>query len=148
MNEIKESVIKLLDMKEWPYLQNQELIKIDIDGKNGTWPSFVKCEHEEKILLYYSVFPVRIPKEKIDIVINGINQINYGLKIGNFELSYDQGELHFKTAIEFPNTDIDYIPFIEKIVITNILTTDEYMPVIMKLIHSDVKIEELGEIIK
>lgn len=148
MNEIKKSVINLLNMKEWPYLENEELIKIDIDGNNGTWPSFVKCEEDEKILLYYSVFPVRIPKEKIDIVINGISRINYGLKIGNFEISYDQGELHFKTSIEFPNTDMDYKPFIEKMILTNILTTDEYLPIIMKFIHSDVKIEELDDIIQ
>lgn len=141
--ELKEATINLLNKKEWRYIEKEGVIKIDVEGSNGTWPSFIKCLDEENKFLYYSLFPSKVPKEKASKIYEVISRINFGLKIGNFEYGKELGEIHFKTAIEFVGEECNVEAMIEKAITTNILTTDEYMGLIMESIHGEVEIDKI-----
>ena len=141
--DIKRETLELLNKKDWKYLEKEGVIKIDVEGTNGTWPSFVKCLDEEDKILYYSLLPSKVPIEKEDIVSKVITKINFGLKIGNFEYGKDLGEIHFKTSLEFTPDTLNVQSLIERLITTNILTTDEYMKIIMESIHGEVDIEKI-----
>ncbi|MDQ2085365.1 YbjN domain-containing protein [Herbivorax sp. ANBcel31] len=128
----------------WAFNEINDLIKIDVEGKNGTWSSFCKCLEEEKKFIYYSVLSIKVPKDKILRTVEFITRLNYGLKIGNFEIDMDTGEFHFKTAVQLiDNTNSHDI--IGNNIIINILTMDEFLPLIMKIIYSDTPIKDILE---
>ena len=98
---ITETVKSIAEEAGWSIQEWNGMIKIDADSQNGTWQTFCKILEEEKRFCYYSLCPVNAPKEKIPYMAEVLTRINYGLKVGNFEMDYETGEIHFKTYVDF-----------------------------------------------
>ncbi|OEF97108.1 YbjN domain-containing protein [Desulfuribacillus alkaliarsenatis] len=142
--EIKDALFAVIEKNNWNGTEREDIIKIDVDGQNGNWPTFARCLEDSRQFLFYSVLTSKVKEDRLDAIVHLITRINYGLKIGNFELDYDTGELHFKTAVQLSEQAVDQ-GIIEGQIIINILTMDEYLPIIMKTIYSDDPLEKLLE---
>lgn len=122
----------------WNIQDWQGMFKIDVDSDHGNWQTFCKVLEEEKRFCYYSLCPVNVPKEKIPYLAEVITRINYGLKIGNFEMDYDTGELHFKTYVDFLDEDDTVVrSAMLQCIYANTLTFDNYFSKIMQAIHGN-----------
>ncbi|QZY54480.1 YbjN domain-containing protein [Crassaminicella profunda] len=143
---IMDAIKSITQKNNWLSHQSSDLIKIDVDGQNGNWTTLGKCLEEEERFLFYSICPSKVKKEKTLLMAELLTRINYGLKIGNFEMDFDTGEIHFKTSIDFAG-DFDKEEMIEQAMSTNLLTMDEYFSVIMKVIHSDVSHEDIKDLV-
>ena len=141
-NPIKNTLMAVIKKNNWSYMERDEVVKIDVEGKNGSWSSFARCLGENRQFLYYSAVTSKVENQRKDIVVHILTRINYGLKIGNFEMDYDTGEIHYKTAVQLGQDNVDS-EIIESQIILNILTMDEYLPVLMKAIHSEECLEGL-----
>jgi hypothetical protein len=61
--------------------------------------AIVRVDLEE--FLFYAVAPVKVPEDVRIAVAEYVTRANYGLRIGNFELDYSDGEVRYKSSIDF-----------------------------------------------
>jgi hypothetical protein len=59
----------------------------------------------EQFVIYFN-FGVSAVPERRDAVARFIARANWGLLIGNFELDYDDGQVRFKSSIDFSGTEL------------------------------------------
>ena len=123
-----ETVKEVFVQDDWVFFeagQKKGLIQLTYQGKSSKWVCYAQVEEEQQLFLFYSIFPFRVEKKRIQAVSDFLNRANYGLKIGNFELDLDDGEIRYKTSVDFegstPSTAI-----ISNLVYANLWTMDRY----------------------
>lgn len=141
--KIREAVVDYLEEKKWPYIDKENIFKVDVEGDDCVWQSFINVEEDIESVVYYGVFPNRVPEEKFDMIEAVIGSLNLGFKFGNFELNKQGGELRYKTYQMFPEGDYDKKMFLENLFLSNIYAMDQTIGVLQKSIFTDMNIEEL-----
>lgn len=143
-----QNIIKqVLDEQGWRYLENNGIYKIDVEGENSSWSSYIKSDEGDSFS-YYSTVPVRANAENIMAICELVSQLNYQLKIGAFEInqSHDSdlqyGQILFKTYGIIPSEIKDeMIPtlkeIVQKAIAYNMLTMDRYVGIILKAIYTE-----------
>ena len=63
-----------------------------------------------------------------------ITRANYGLKVGNFEMDMDDGEVRFKTSIDVEKDQLNRTQ-VSNLVYANVWTMDRYLPGIFSVIY-------------
>lgn len=117
----------------WEIQEWRGMIKIEASSENGTWQTFCKALDEEKRFCYYSLCPVNAAKDRIPYMAEVLTRINYGLKVGNFEMDYDTGEIHFKTYVDFYGEE-DVKKAVGQCIYGNIMCFNNYFPKLLKAI--------------
>jgi hypothetical protein len=121
------------------------MIKIDYDdpgihttysGNNGQFNCFAKLRLEQSQLVFYSIFPIRTPLEKRKSMAEFITRANFGMVIGNFELDFSDGEVRYKSSVDFEEIGLPD-KMLENLIHANILTMDRYLSGLYAIIYSD-----------
>ena len=104
------------------------------EGHHGKFWVFVKVPEETNVLLCYCRCPFDAPPDVRLGAAELITRINYGLRVGNFELDLDGGEIRFKSSFDF--TDIQ----LSDRLILNVLLTcpyamDRFLPALRALLQ-------------
>ncbi|MEA4909462.1 MAG: YbjN domain-containing protein [Chloroflexi bacterium] len=127
---------------EWYFMQldNRPILQMGFQGKNGKWTCYSQVNEDQDLFFFYSVCPVNVPEEKRSAVAEYITRANYGLKIGNFEMDYQDGEVRYKTSIDVENDRLNQA-LISNLVYANLWTMDRYLPGILSVIYGDAQPE-------
>lgn len=146
MAEIFDIVRRFFTDDEWYFLQmdNQPILQMSFQGKNGKWTCYAQVKEDQQIFFFYSVSPVNVPEEKLMAAAEFITRANYGLKIGNFELDFTDGELRYKTSIDVENDRLT-TALVSNLVYANLWTMDRYLPGILSVVYGDVSPVEAVE---
>ncbi len=146
MTEIFDIVKRFFTDDEWYFLQmdNQPILQMTFQGKNGKWSCYAQVKEDQQIFFFYSVSPVNIPEEKRTAAAEFITRANYGLKIGNFEMDYSDGELRYKTSLDVENDRLT-TALVSNLVYANLWTMDRYLPGILSVVYGDVSPVEAVE---
>jgi hypothetical protein len=146
MAEIFDIVRRFFTDDEWYFLQmdNQPILQMSFQGKNGKWTCYAQVKEDQQIFFFYSVSPVNVPEEKRMAAAEFITRANYGLKIGNFELDFTDGELRYKTSIDVENDRLT-TALVSNLVYANLWTMDRYLPGILSVVYGDVSPVEAVE---
>lgn len=130
-----------LDRGTIVYDQDDErgLFRMLFEGKHGDLR--VTMIVEDAMLQVFTHPANKIPPSYRQLIIEAITRANYGLKLGNFEMDLEDGELRYQTAIPlgdvFPDDDVlDHILFVGGAMI------DRYMPAFLSIVYGneDVKL--------
>ena len=119
-------------------VQHPDAIGVRVKGKNGEWDSVAIAFEESSQALFYSICPIKAPEAGREQIVEFIMRANYGMKIGNFEMDYEDGdgEIRYKTSIDVGDDRLTYA-LIAKLVEPNIAMMDNYLPGIMQVIVED-----------
>ncbi len=120
-----------------------------VQGDNGTWPCIAQAMEDRGIFLFYSAKPQNIPRERRQAVERLISMLNYELLIGNFEIDADDGDLRFRTSVDLSGI-LDAGPegkgaapeLIERAVAHNIMTMDQFLPLIEGVASGRMSVQE------
>ncbi len=82
-------------------LEDKTIYRAAFDGKNGELRCYAQIRVELEQFLFYAVAPVKVPEEARSDVSEYLTRANYGLRIGNFELDYHDGEVRYKSSLDF-----------------------------------------------
>jgi hypothetical protein len=74
------------------------------DPSGHTWECSLVLREQQQQVMFYADFPYPV-KEK-NIALRKINEINYDLPIGNFEMHPDEGTVRFKTYVDFSRIEL------------------------------------------
>ena len=139
MNELFSGIQKFFTEDGWDYLQleNAPILHMTYNGKNGKWTCNAKVHEEQQIFFFYSVCPVNVPENKRILLAEFLTRANYGLKVGNFEMDFSDGEIQYKTSIDVENDRLSNA-IIRNLVYANLWIMDHYLPGILSVIYGDV----------
>jgi len=59
----------------------------------------------EQFVIYFN-FGIEAPEESRDEVVRFIARANWGLMIGNFEMDFDDGQVRFKSSLDFSDAEL------------------------------------------
>lgn len=111
-----ENTMKLIEeffrTQQWKYktqtLENNKgtLYKFGIHMENliGDLPMFIHVGKSDYIVL--ATLHNKVEKDKLPAVAEYLHRANLGLKNGNFEIDYSDGEIRYKTYVNFDNATL------------------------------------------
>ena len=139
MAQILEAMVDFFTTDEWPFLQieGQAALRTGFKGENGEWTCYARAREEMEQFVFYSVCPTNVPPERRPAMAEFLTRANYGLIIGNFEMDLTDGEVRYKTGIDVEGDRLS-AALVKNLVYANVLTMDQYLPGIMRLIYADV----------
>ncbi len=140
---IFDIVIKFFTDDDWSFakVQGEPTLRMLFQGKNGKWTCYARTRVEQSQFVFYSICPVQVPKPKRRALGEFIARANYGMIIGNFELDFTDGEIRYKTSIDVEGSTLTFA-LIKRLVYTNVMMMDDYLPGITSVIKGDASPED------
>lgn len=111
--------------------------RVGFSGENGQMACFAQVRVDLAQFLFYVVAPVKAPAAVRPAVAEYVTRANYGLRIGNFELNYGDGEVRYKSSIDFEGVALSP-PLIRHVIYPAVQTMDRYLPGLLRVIYGDV----------
>lgn len=139
MGRIMDIVGRFLEDDDWPVslVEGRSVYKTGFEGKNGQFTCYAQERTEQQQFVFYSIFPVRTPENKLSEVAEFVTRANYGMIIGNFELDYADGEIRYKTSVDVEDVDMSE-QLVRHMVYANVLTMDKYFPGLMRVLYAGI----------
>ena len=137
-----QSTESVLNKHGWQFYDlGKTTLRIDVNGKTANWAVIVKCIDEDRQFVVYSVCGNKPTQDKYTVMQEFLTRANFGLRIGNFELDLQDGEIRFKTSIQFAG-EVQADLMIEQCLLINIMTMERYLPGILQVIFTDISPEQ------
>jgi hypothetical protein len=139
MAEALEQVLELFRAKEWKFEVDEEndLVHTGIEGDNGDWRVIAGASDDDHVFLMLSLFPQKCPAPKRAACAELLTRINFGMKVGCFEMDFESGRIHFKTAVPFAQGALDP-EILNKVVMFNLGSMDRFLPAIMSVVYAGI----------
>jgi hypothetical protein len=131
MGKLFDSITTYLEADGWTIQQvgDELMYSMTVEGENGSWPCIAQVFEEDDLFVFYSACPVVVPEEKRGELLEMLNDVNYNLVYGNFEMDSSDGHIRFRTSIDITGHDLGAF-LIQQIVYRNVRTMDIYLPII------------------
>ena len=105
MKKVIEAIKSFFEKNKWEYQYNEEE-KIFVSGINmnnvlGNVRIYISLEKNSYNV--YMILNSKVEEEYYVTVGEFLHRVNYGLKDGNFELDYRDGEIRYKSFVNFKN---------------------------------------------
>jgi hypothetical protein len=117
-------------MRGQPWLCREEplrkLVSFDYEGRAGSWRTYATAMEDAQQVAVYGVVPFSISPPYRVIAAELISRINFGLVIGNFEMDFEDGEVRYKTSLDFEGAALTS-PLFLQLVRSNLSVMDHYL---------------------
>ena len=141
-----ETIKQFFSEDEWFFIDDEEGDKLRLSmnhwGENGRF--FCKAEYNEKqkIFYFYSYFPINVAEDKRAKMAEFLTRVNYGIRIGNFEMDFEDGEVRYRASLDMENHEITHA-LVSNHVYPNVWMMDRYLPGLFEVVYSDKNPEEI-----
>ncbi|HJZ94777.1 MAG TPA: YbjN domain-containing protein [Gemmataceae bacterium] len=138
MTGLFSALIDYMEDEDWKYeiLEGETIIRFHFKGSAGRLLCYGEVDEEKCWLIFYSYMPVNAPPDKMAAVAEFITRANRGMRIGNFELDFDDGELRYKTSIDVEGGELT-AKMIDNLLRANLSTINRYFSGLMELIYGE-----------
>ena len=116
--------------------RDDNVIKLCFAGNNANYNIFFDAKDEKDCIIVYVMSPIKIPEDKRMQACEYITRANYGIIAGNFEMDFRDGEVRFKSSIEFPEGKVSD-EMIKLLWVKPLSTIDNYFPGLMRVVYSN-----------
>lgn len=133
---IFDTIIQFFKEDDWHFekIEGKPMLKMGFKGTNSSFRLFAQADEENCRAIFYSILDSNIPPEKHATVAEFLTRANYGLKMGNFELDFSDGEVRYKTSIDVEGGQL-VSTMVKNLVYANVLMMDKYYPGIMSVVY-------------
>ncbi|GAB1422396.1 YbjN domain-containing protein [Anaerolineales bacterium] len=123
---------------------DSSVLSLGFKGHSGQWMCIAQSREEQQQFIFYSVCPLNVPEESRSRMAEFLTRVNYGTILGNFEMDFRDGEIRYKTSLDYEGSHLNEA-LIRQIVYSNLTIFDHYWPGVMKVIYTDVDCEQILE---
>lgn len=143
INIIKDFLIS----QKWQFTQveGKNVLLFGIAGKKGNFQCIADLIEEENRFIFFSVCGANTPTNKKEEMLELLNNLNYKLFFGNFEMDFQNGEIRFRTSVSFKNIVLNK-EFVEELIMSNIIIMDKSLPSFMGLMFGEITVENALEL--
>jgi hypothetical protein len=138
MNDAYEKLVQLLDARGVRYLANPEspTIWADFRGQVGLYRVVATVDEPDGLFQVFGYSPIYVPEGCRPAIAETLARANCCLKVGKFEMSYDQGEVRFQAAHILADNGLEE-GTIDRLIGTTMSMLDMYLPVILSVIFGN-----------
>lgn len=112
------------------------VLKMGLDASKTHLQCVARVIEEAELFSFYAIFPGRVPEGTRGEVAEFITRANFGLRLGAFEMNFDDGEVRFRAAVDMEGTPITQMTeLIHQVVAAGVHTADHYFPGLMSVIY-------------
>ena len=121
---------------EWypTQIEGKTVYRMGFTGRNTSYTCFARVREEYDQVLFYVMLPNRIEEAMRPQIAEFITRANYGLRIGNFEMDYSDGEVRYKTSLDYEGETLTH-GYLKNMIYPAIRTMDQYYPGIMAVLY-------------
>lgn len=129
---------EFLKADEWhpQQFEGKHIYRMGFNGKNGQTTCYAQVREDLEQFLFYVVAPVKTPQELRLAVAEFITRANFGLRIGNFELDFSDGEVRYKSSLDFERAGLSP-DLIRNAIYPAVQTMDRYLPGLMGVVYGN-----------
>ncbi len=129
---------QFLNDDNWHPQQFEEktIFRVYYSGENGDLRCYAQIRVDLEQFVFYVVAPVKAPEEVRPAVAEYITRANYGLRIGNFEMDYSDGEIRCKSSLDFEDSTLDN-QLIRNVMYPAVHSMDFYLPGLMSVMYGN-----------
>jgi hypothetical protein len=106
--------------------------RMSYNGANGDLRCYATVRVALEQFIFYAVAGVRVPEERRVAVAEFLTRANYGLRIGNFELDFADGEVRYKSSLDFEGEQLSD-NLIRHAIYPAVEVMDKYLPGLLKV---------------
>lgn len=138
MNATYERLINLFDERELQYRTNCENQSVctDLRGRVGTYRIVAQVDNEVDLFHVFGYSPIVIPEGSRPAIGETVARANYGLRVGKFEMDFDDGELRFYASQVLADDGLAE-DVIDRLIRTTISMLDMYLPAILSVVYGN-----------
>lgn len=127
-----ETLGAFLESDGWHPQANAErfLYRMMFAGQNGEFRCYAQIRADLEQFIFYAVSLMKVPEHARASVAEFVTRANYAMRIGNFELDLDDGEVRFKSSLDFEGEALTS-NWIRNAIAPAVQTLDRYLPGIM-----------------
>jgi hypothetical protein len=132
------TLAQFLDEDGWypQQLGDNQVYRVAFAGDNAQFTCYAQVRVDLLQFFFYAIAPLKVPSESRDAVAEFITRANYGMRIGNFELDYDDGEVRYKSSLDFEGAELTP-ELIARAIYPAVGTMDRYAPGLMSVVYGD-----------
>lgn len=119
----------------------EDTLASGFNGDNGSFRVYVQVREELKQFFAYVLYPDNVPEDLRQRVADFITRANYGMRIGNFEMDFDDGEVRYKSSFDFENERLTG-NLIKNALYPAATTLDRYAPGLKAIVEERVTAKE------
>lgn len=134
---------EFLEADDWhpQRLGEKTIYRMVFSGENGQVACFAQVRSDLEQFVFYVMAPVKALEETRHAVAEYITRANYGLRIGNFEMDFRDGEVRYKSSLDFEDVALSH-QLIQHAIYPAVQTMDRYLPGLMRVIYGGTSPEE------
>jgi hypothetical protein len=138
MNAAYEKLCEHLTSQNIGYWSRSEDLSIcaDFRGEVGTYRIFARIDADDSLFQVFGHSPIRVPVGSRSAIAEAVMRVNCGLKVGKFEMDYDEGDLRFQAAQILLEDDLDD-KTIQRLIGTTMSMLNIYLPAILSVIYGN-----------
>ena len=139
MGVILDTIARFFEKDDWPHsqIEGKTILRTGFSGSNGKWTCFAQALEDLYQFVFYSVCANNAPEDKRPAMAEFITRANYGMRIGNFEMDFSDGEIRYKTSIDVEDDELTPA-LIKQLLYANVMTMNRYLPGIMSVLYGNV----------
>ena len=118
------------------HLDDKAVHRVYFAGENGELRCYAQIRTDLSQFLFYVIAPVKAPEEVRAAVTEYITRANYGLRIGNFEMDYSDGEVRYKSSLDFEGETLTE-KLIKNTIYPAVQTMDFYLPGLLGVMYGN-----------
>jgi len=129
---------RFLDADGWypQQIEDKPVYRMGFAGKNGRVTCLATILADAEQFLFYVIAPIKAPEATRPAVAEFITRANYGLRIGNFEMDFTDGELRYKSSLDFEGETLTP-GLIRNVIYPAVQTMDRYLPGLTSVTYGD-----------
>lgn len=108
--------------------------RVIFGGKSGKMLCVAEIRTELQQFIFHVLFPSRVPENLRIAVAEFITRANFGLRIGNFEMDFFDGEVRYKSSLDFEGETLNP-RLIRNAIYPAVHTMDQYWPGLMSVVY-------------
>jgi hypothetical protein len=101
-------VVGFFEAQEWLYEEVEPTLwRLTVAGDSAHWVALVQLNLEAYFCSVYSIFPDTAEDEaNRSVVAAFLSGLNYDLAVGNWEIDLNDGEIRFRTSLDYEGGDL------------------------------------------
>lgn len=145
--KVFDALVKYLNEDGWSpqRVDDKYVLRMSFKGANGSFTVYAQVAGEHDQCLFYAYSPLTVPEAQRAPMAEFISRANYGMRIGNFEMDYGDGELRYKAAFDFEGYEVVPKCF-ETSIYPAVRMMDRYLPGVMAVLSGQAPADAVAKV--
>ena len=141
MGKLFDSALEWLNEEDWSYTEQHRdngdnWTRSTYSADNSKFDVVLDAREETELFYVYVYFPINVPqKNRVDVA-ELLTRINYNLKIGNFELDMEDGQIRYKVSVDIEGSEL-VTKMVHNMINVALSMSDTYIPAVMHICYGN-----------